>query len=68
MIDYIAQSGTNEDVDHLRDLVRSSGADTVVTVDAFWMGTRLIRTKEVLDAAISDIVCFASPTIGAVKI
>ncbi|CAG9537556.1 unnamed protein product [Cercopithifilaria johnstoni] len=48
-------TATNEDVDCLHDIVKSSGADTVVTVDGFWMGTRLIRTKELLDAAITDI-------------
>ncbi|EJD74996.1 hypothetical protein LOAG_17770 [Loa loa] len=48
-------SATNEDVNCLHDIMKSSGADTVVTIDGFWMGTRLIRTKELLDAAITDI-------------
>uniref|UniRef100_A0A0R3RVH9 acetate--CoA ligase n=1 Tax=Elaeophora elaphi TaxID=1147741 RepID=A0A0R3RVH9_9BILA len=48
-------TATNEDVGSLRDILRNSGADTVVTIDGFWMGTRLIRTKELLDAAITDI-------------
>ncbi|VDK80147.1 unnamed protein product [Litomosoides sigmodontis] len=48
-------TATNEDVDCLRDLVKNSGADTVVTIDGFWMGTRLVKTKELLDAAITDI-------------
>ncbi|VDM11141.1 unnamed protein product [Wuchereria bancrofti] len=48
-------NATNENIECLRDIVKSSGADTVVTVDGFWMGTRLVRTKELLDAAITDI-------------
>ncbi|MCP9257195.1 hypothetical protein DINM_000408 [Dirofilaria immitis] len=47
-------SATNEDVDYLHDILKSSGADTVITIDGFWMGTRLIRTKELLDTAIID--------------
>uniref|UniRef100_A0A8R1Y3S5 acetate--CoA ligase n=1 Tax=Onchocerca volvulus TaxID=6282 RepID=A0A8R1Y3S5_ONCVO len=45
-------SATNEDVDYLHDILKSSNADTIITIDGFWMGTRLIRTKELLDAAI----------------
>ncbi|VIO92447.1 Uncharacterized protein BM_BM7424 [Brugia malayi] len=48
-------NATNENIECLRDIVKSSGADTVVTIDGFWMGTRLVRTKELLDAAITDI-------------
>ncbi|KAL4003854.1 AMP-binding enzyme family protein [Acanthocheilonema viteae] len=52
---FLPITATNESIDCLRDIVKNSGADTVVTIDGFWMGTRLIRTKELLDAAIIDI-------------
>lgn len=60
-------NATNENIECLRDIVKSSGADTVVTIDGFWMGTRLVRTKELLDAAITDIVYFMLTIINVDK-
>lgn len=61
------KNATNENIECLRDIVKSSGADTVVTIDGFWMGTRLVRTKELLDAAITDIVYFMLTIINVDK-
>uniref|UniRef100_A0A915Q756 acetate--CoA ligase n=1 Tax=Setaria digitata TaxID=48799 RepID=A0A915Q756_9BILA len=45
-------SATNEDGNYLHDVLKISGANTVITVDGFWMGSKLIKNKEILDTAI----------------
>ncbi|VDK32829.1 unnamed protein product [Gongylonema pulchrum] len=37
--------------EELCDILKSANAETIITVDGFWMGTNLIRTKEYLDEA-----------------
>ncbi|VDM96378.1 unnamed protein product [Thelazia callipaeda] len=48
-------SAMDENVGYLRGIIKESSADTVITVDGFWYGTRLIRSKELLDEAVMDV-------------
>lgn len=43
-----------ESVDELSALLKQSSCEVIVSVDGFWSGKRLIRTKEIIDDAIAN--------------
>uniref|UniRef100_A0A914ZV26 acetate--CoA ligase n=1 Tax=Parascaris univalens TaxID=6257 RepID=A0A914ZV26_PARUN len=51
---FLPISAMEESVDELSALLKHSSCEVIVSVDGFWSGKRLIRTKEILDDAIAN--------------
>ncbi|KHN71919.1 Acetyl-coenzyme A synthetase, cytoplasmic [Toxocara canis] len=45
----------NEDVDQLVALLQTSACEVIITVDGFWSGTHLVRTKYILDDTLARL-------------
>lgn len=49
---FYIQVAVIDNITYLREVIDSSGASALITVDGFWMGAQLKRTKHIVDAAL----------------
>uniref|UniRef100_A0A0N5AAB8 AMP-binding domain-containing protein n=1 Tax=Syphacia muris TaxID=451379 RepID=A0A0N5AAB8_9BILA len=52
---FIPYSAANEDIEDLKNVILKGNTNIIVTVDGFWRGKRLVRTKWILDEAVQQI-------------
>ncbi|VDD91595.1 unnamed protein product [Enterobius vermicularis] len=51
---FLPFAASDESIEHLKNILTDAKIDAVITVDGFWRGTHLIKTKFTLDKAIEE--------------